>query len=128
VNRDAHLVDVRDITYDTTHSALTRFRSMWVCDGKADIDRAKNADGFFPIMGNWSRLNGTWWAFFKEVPSYHNTDCPDFRVELLGANQGYLAREAESLNTGNGCAVLSERANAYDEQPLFMAASGGEAV
>jgi hypothetical protein len=128
VNRDAHLVDVRNITYDTTHSALTRFRSMWVSDGKADIDRAQNADGVFPIMGNWSRLNGRWWAFFKQVPSYHNTYCPDFHVELLGADQGYLAREAESLSTGKNYAVTSGRTNAYNEQTLFMAASGGEAV
>ena len=128
VNRDAHIVDVRDISYDTTHSAIARFRSMWVCDGKADIDRVQSAEGVFPIMGNWGRLKGTWWAFFKEVPSYHNTYCPDFRVELLGTNQGYLAREAESLNTGNHYTVISGLANAFDGRALCMSPTGGEAV
>ncbi|NTW09212.1 MAG: hypothetical protein HGA28_06555 [Anaerolineaceae bacterium] len=128
VDRDAHVVDVRDISYDTTHNAIARFRSMWVCDGKADIDCVQSADGIFPILGKWGRLKGTWWEFFKEVPSYHNTYCPDFRVELLGTNQGYLAREAESLNTGNNYTVISGRTNAYARRTLSMDTSGGEAV
>ncbi len=127
-DRNAHVVDVSGLMCDTTNRALTRFRSMWVTDGKSDIDRAQSESGTFPISKNWSRLDGTWWAFFKEVASYHNTYCPEFRVEILGTNQGVLAREAESLDGGTNYTVASGRTNAYGGQTLAFGTNGGQAV
>lgn len=127
-SRQGHVVDMSDITFDTTNCAAVRFRSMWVHDGKSDIDRVEGAEGVFPIMHLWTNLCGTWWAFFKEVPSYHNTYCPEFRVEIMGANQGYLLLEAESVDSGAGYAVVAVRTNASGGQTIAMSAAGGEAL
>lgn len=126
-DRSAQVVDVSGVTYATTNAALTRFRSMWVTDGKSDIDRVQNRDGTFAIMKNWGRLDGPWWAFFKEVPSYHNTYCPEFRVEIMDTNISFLVREAESADGGSGY-VVNPRDNASGGQTIGMSTNGGEAV
>ena len=127
-DQDGHVVDVSDITYDTISNAAFRFRSMWVTDGKSDIDRIENEEGVYPIMDNWSRLEGPWWSFFRQTPSYHNTYCPEFRVELMNTNASFLSREAETFEGGNGCTIMSDRTNAAGGQTLFMDTNGAEAV
>ena len=56
---------------------------MWVKDGNADIDHIRTQDEVFPIIGTPTKLNGTWWQFFKTVPSIHNTYCPDIKIEVV---------------------------------------------
>ncbi|MBN1269836.1 MAG: hypothetical protein JXB04_09625, partial [Kiritimatiellae bacterium] len=54
VDRESHIVDVSEFTYDTITNAATRFRSMWAYDGKADIDRVESERGTYPIMQGWT--------------------------------------------------------------------------
>ncbi|MBN1269693.1 MAG: hypothetical protein JXB04_08905, partial [Kiritimatiellae bacterium] len=59
--------------------------------------------------------------------SYHNTYCPEFRLEILGTNQGCLAREAESYDSvASGTVVACS--GAYAGSALLMATGGAEAV
>ncbi|HPF99566.1 MAG TPA: carbohydrate-binding protein [Kiritimatiellia bacterium] len=127
-HRDGHIVDVSQITYDTVTNSVVRFRSMWVHDGKADIDRIQSQDGIYPIMDNWTNLQGSWWQFFKEVPSYHNTYCPDFRMELMDTNFAFLIREAESADDGSNYVLQTTRTNAGAGQTFLMSTNGGELV
>jgi hypothetical protein len=127
-HRDGHYVDVYNIRYDTTNNSLVRFRSMWVHDGKSDIDHIACAQGTLPILEHWSYLNGTWWQFVKNVASYHNTYCPEFFMELIGPDIGFLHREAEHYNSQTGGSVQSARTNAYGSQTLRFENSGGDAV
>ena len=83
VNRAQNTVEVSKITYDTSSHPFARFRSMWVKDGNADIDHIRTQDEVFPIIGTPTKLNGTWWQFFKTVPSIHNTYCPDIKIEVV---------------------------------------------
>jgi hypothetical protein len=83
VDRTRNIVEVSNITYDTSNHPFARFRSMWVTDGNADIDHIRTRDGVFPIMGGWTELKGTWWQFFRKVPSIHNTYCPDIKIEVI---------------------------------------------
>ena len=83
VDRNQNIVDVSNITYDTSNRPFARFRSMWVTDGNADTDHIQTQDGVFPIMGGWAKLKGAWWQFFRKVPSIHNTYCPDIKIEVV---------------------------------------------
>jgi hypothetical protein len=87
VNRSKNSVEISNITYDTSNHSFARLRSMWVKDSNADTDHIRTKDGEFPIMGGWKELYGTWWQFFKKVPSIHNTYCPDIRVELYSKRE-----------------------------------------
>lgn len=126
-HRDGHYVDVLNLTYDTTHYALARFRSMWVYDGKSDIDHVANFQGVFPILYHWTHLEGTWWYFLKNVSSYHNTYCPEFFLELISTNVGIFFREAEHYSTVSGGVIQSGRTNAHGQQTLKFSTSGGTA-
>lgn len=126
VDRERSVVDVGGITYDTGTQSFARLRSMWVRDGKSDLDRVAGRAGVFPISRGWDTLDGSWWRFFREVPSYHNTYCPDFAVEVLDDDLAFLAREAESFDSAAGCAV-SSRSAASGGQVAAVSAAGGEA-
>ncbi|KAL3877042.1 hypothetical protein ACJMK2_034798 [Sinanodonta woodiana] len=60
------------------------FRSMWVANGKADVDNV-SVDGNEPhhILSGWSTLHGTSFAFFRKCISKHNTLSPDLRVKII---------------------------------------------
>ncbi|KAK3609412.1 hypothetical protein CHS0354_001342 [Potamilus streckersoni] len=60
------------------------FRSMWVADGKADVDYV-SVDGNEPyhILSGWETLRGNSYAFFRKCISKHNTLSPDIRVKIL---------------------------------------------
>jgi len=127
VDREKNVVDVTEINYDTLTKPFARFRSMWVYDGKSDIDRVATADGIFPIMKEWNELGGTWWRFFKEVPTHHNTYCPDFLVEARGVGAAFLIRQAEDFTTATNC-VVSGRGHAVGLQAITVSQDGGEAT
>ena len=82
-NRNKNIVEVSNITYDTYDHPFASLRSMWVKDGNADTDHIRTEEGEFPIMGKWTKLEGTWWEFFRKVPSVHNTYAPDIRIEVI---------------------------------------------
>jgi hypothetical protein len=126
-DREAHVLDVTDLTYDTTMNSLTRLRSMWVRDGKSDLDRVRSRDGEFPLLGAWTGLSGAWWQFYRETPSYHNTDCPDVRIEILDDRFSAFMCEAEACETLTGGAVAASETARYSEAIAFGSA-GGAAV
>ncbi|OQA25433.1 MAG: hypothetical protein BWY59_01785 [Verrucomicrobia bacterium ADurb.Bin345] len=127
VNREQNVVDVSDIRYDTTTNAFTRFRSMWVHDGKADIDRVETAEGVFPVQRHWSEMGGTWWSFFKEVTTYHNTYCPEFAFEVTDPIKAFLVRQAETLDGGTGYTKVI-RTGGRGGEAISFGLDGGEAV
>ena len=84
VSSSKNVVEVSNITYDTSNGRpFAIFRSMWVKDGNADVDHIRTEKGEFPIMGEWAKLEGTWWEFFRKVPSIHNTNAPDTKIEVV---------------------------------------------
>ncbi|NCC52565.1 MAG: hypothetical protein EOM20_15290 [Spartobacteria bacterium] len=128
VNHSEHVVDVTDITYDITNNAITRFRSMWNYDGKSDIDRILTENGTYHITDNWTTLDGSWWKFFRETPSYHNTYCPDFQVDIIDPSLAICACEAEEAASWTGAQVVYGRANASGEAALCVTNTGGTAA
>ena len=126
VDRNRHVVDVNGITYNTTTTSFARMRSMWVADGKADIDRVTSQQGTFPMHKDWSRLDGTWWTFDHAVPSYHNTYCPDFEIEVISTQICYAVLQAEApLSSSN--TTVGVQTNAAGGNTLCMSALGSEA-
>lgn len=109
-DRESNVLDVTRLTYDTETSSLARLRSMWVRDGKSDLDRVRSGDGVFPLLDGWAGLPGTWWQFYRETPSYHNTDCPDIRIEILDDRAAALSREAEECGELAGGTVTASPA------------------
>ena len=83
VNRSENIVEVSNITYDTISHPFARFRSMRVTDGNSDVDHIRTKEGETHIMGGWKQFNGTWWQFFRKVPSIHNTYSPDIKIEII---------------------------------------------
>ncbi len=128
IDRERHIVDVSEVTYNTTNKPFCRFRSMWAHDGKTDIDRVACEAGTFPIMDNWTELQGSWWQFFREVPSYHNTYCPDFRLEVFDPSPAYWSAEAESAPWTANASPALPRTNASSGETLYMSGGGSEAL
>lgn len=63
------------------------YRSMWVSDGNADVDRVKmNGNEARRIMADWRYLYGTSVAFYRQCLSTHNTMSPDIQIDLLEEN------------------------------------------
>ncbi len=127
VNRERHIVDVSDVTYDTGTLPFARFRSMWVRDGNADIDRIRTRLGKHFIMDGWHELEGPWWFFTREVPSYHNTYCPDFFIEIVEPSPAFLTRSAASRDEGNNDVVVGN-SHASTGQVLQLNTGGGDAT
>ncbi len=127
VDMEQVVLDVTDIRYATSLLPFTRFRSMWVYDGKSDIDRIEAGCGTYPIIGDRTRLPSTWWQFYKEVPTYHNTYCPDVRVEVTEPSKAFYIRQAEVLDGGTGYAI-SQRSDARGGKSITYAEAGGTAI
>jgi hypothetical protein len=75
------LVDVNYLVSESNPFAT--FRSMYVEDGNADVDRIQTPFGTYPILSDWSALEGPWWYLHRSERSIHNTSAPDIRVELI---------------------------------------------
>lgn len=83
VDRTQAVAEV-EVNYTTSEAIpFTTFRSMWVEDGNADVDHVKTPAGDFPILGDWTKLEGPWWFFHRAVRSRHNTSAPDIGIEWL---------------------------------------------
>lgn len=73
-----------EVNYTTGEAIpFATFRSMWVEDGNADVDHIQTPAGDFPILGDWTKLEGPWWFLHRVVRSRHNTSAPDIRIEWL---------------------------------------------
>ena len=82
VDRTQAIVEVL-VNYSTSSEIpFATFRSMWVSDGNADVDRIKYAGGEFPILAGWTTLTGLWWSFRREVDSSHNRSAPDILIVI----------------------------------------------
>nr|KAG5714679.1 hypothetical protein BaRGS_000167 [Batillaria attramentaria] len=77
--------------------------SMWVADGKADVDHV-SANGATPreVLSGWDRLYGTMFAFFRQCVSRHKTQAPDILVELLEADPTISVRLDSLTRSGAG--------------------------
>jgi hypothetical protein len=64
-----------------SQTPLATFRSMWVEDGNADVDRIETPRRDSPILG-WDRLAGPSWWFHRKIRSKHNTSSPDIRISV----------------------------------------------
>jgi hypothetical protein len=126
-DRERTVVDVDGITYDTATQSFARLRSMWVHDGKHDLDRVATEDGAFSAVQPWTSTSGSWWRLLHTIPSYHNTYAPDFDVAVLEPNPAFLQREAESFDAAVNHTLVGET-NASGGLALRMSASGGEAT
>lgn len=82
VDRTQAILEVQ-VSYGTSSEVpFATFRSMWVRDGNADVDRIKCAGGEFPILTGWTTLAGLWWSFRREVDSSHNRSAPDILIVI----------------------------------------------
>ena len=124
-DRTQAVVDVTRLADVERDEPFARLRSMWVYDGKADVDRIQSANGTFPILDGWKSLDGSWWQVAKKVPSYHNTYSPDFRVEILDPSSAYLVWEAENPSEGRDF-QLRDNPAAVAGQTLMVSPEGGE--
>lgn len=77
-------VTVSDITYTTNVSLpFATFRSMWVNDTNADVDRVSSESGDWHItQDGWSQLWGMNFVFYRTCISKHNTLSPDISIEV----------------------------------------------
>jgi hypothetical protein len=75
-----------DVNYPTSAAIpFATFRSMYVADGNADVDHIETPSGNYPILGEWTTLEGSWWIFHRKVQSDHHTSAPDIRIEVSDA-------------------------------------------
>ncbi|XP_063421410.1 uncharacterized protein LOC134706420 [Mytilus trossulus] len=60
------------------------FRSMFVTEGNSDCDHV-NVDGKqdFRIQSNWTDISGSTFFFYRKCISKHNTQSPDYLVQIL---------------------------------------------
>ncbi len=78
-------VSRREARLDVMPSARTdlpvaTFRSMWVSDGNADVERLDSGASTLPILGAWNTVNGAGLVFRRAVFSRHNISAPDIRI------------------------------------------------
>jgi hypothetical protein len=72
------------VSYPTDAAPFATFRSMYVIDGNADVDRVRwkdlggilHDDPVITLPGG----DGREWNFFRAVPSRHNPSAPDIRI------------------------------------------------
>jgi hypothetical protein len=55
------------------------FRSMFVADGNADVDRIQSNAGTAGIL-SFTEVTGPYFTFMRAVRSVHNTSAPDLRI------------------------------------------------
>lgn len=88
VNREQATVSVT-ANYGASAPFAT-FRSMYVSEGNADVERIETDAGLFQLLNDddlvctpaWSILTGSRWFFQRAVRSKHNTSAPDILVEI----------------------------------------------
>jgi hypothetical protein len=82
VDRNAAVGEVEPIgPVADSQAPIATFRSMWVEDGNADVDRVETPQGDFAILG-WDRLAGPSWRFHRKIRSKHNTSSPDISISI----------------------------------------------
>ncbi|KAH3856707.1 hypothetical protein DPMN_099300 [Dreissena polymorpha] len=60
------------------------FRSMYVSEGNSDVDRMTADDGHnYSIIEPWGSLPGTFFAFYRQCISKHNTLSPDIQLNII---------------------------------------------
>lgn len=85
------IVSLRRLAPAARRRPVAVVTSMWVADGKADVDHI-SANGAAPrdVLGGWGRLYGTSFAFFRQCVSRHNSQAPDIVLEFLEADRAAL--------------------------------------
>ena len=84
--------NIRDTRLEITHTAFARnmqthpfftLRSMYVSDGDSDVDHV-SADGtnVNRVLSTWDTLYGTFFAFYRQCISKHNTLSPDITLHV----------------------------------------------
>jgi hypothetical protein len=63
---------------------VATFRSMWVTDGNADVDRIKSGNIINSVL-DWVQLDGTNFSFSRSTESKHNPSAPDIAINLFAA-------------------------------------------
>ncbi len=66
----------------TSNRPLAAFRSMWISSSNCDADSIACESGKFPLLSNWSSLQGKWFKIFRSKPSVHNNSAPDIKIEV----------------------------------------------
>ncbi|MBL8395396.1 MAG: hypothetical protein JNK99_11730 [Candidatus Accumulibacter sp.] len=62
---------------------VVTFRSMWVADGNADVDKIQSGQLATPVLGGWSELYGSDFLFYRSTKSIHNPEAPDIAIRLF---------------------------------------------
>lgn len=99
IDREQATANVRVNYTSTDEIPFATFRSMWVTDGRADVDHVANMSGVFPILSGWSTLEGYWWFFCRNVESTHNKSAPDIRIVIDTAATFRVERESGNVFT-----------------------------
>ena len=73
-------------TADSFNRPLVTFRSMWIEPSNCDADSISCENGKYPILSEWSTLEGSWFKFFRSQPSVHNNSAPDIKIEIISTS------------------------------------------
>lgn len=65
---------------------LVTFRSMWIDSSNCDADNIACESGKYPLLSEWSTLEGSWFKFFRSHPSVHNNSAPDIKIEIISTD------------------------------------------
>jgi hypothetical protein len=65
---------------------IATFRSMWIHSVNCDADSISYGGGRFPLLSNWSSLQGSWFKIFRSQSSIHNSSAPDIKIAVLNPN------------------------------------------
>lgn len=103
VDRNQAVAEVK-VGYEASQPFAT-LRSMYVSDGKADVDHIETSEGTFSFLSGspaawttaWTALEGPWWFFHRQVRSEHNTSAPDILIEVEEGPRG-VARATICVN------------------------------
>jgi len=76
-------INVDDISYISTPKIpFTTFRSMWVADGNADVDRVQTSLNIWHVQYGWQSISASSFKFFRSCVSTHNTLSPDILIAV----------------------------------------------
>ena len=76
-------IHVDDISYTTTSlTPFATFRSMWVADGNADVDRVQTSRNTWHVQYGWQSISASSFKFYRSCVSNHNTLSPDIIIAV----------------------------------------------
>ena len=100
-------IHVDDISYTTSPLIpFTTFRSMWVADGNADVDRVQTSRNSWHVQYGWQSISASSFKFLRSCVSTHNTLSPDILIAVKCKTAAGITSQASESPFSNKCTAF----------------------